>query len=108
LFGGGNQKNQETEKAVARLIEFENKLQNNAPDKGGLFQVDKLKKAAPEPRAVLERPASQLSSMDQLGRIGAFSGGGVGTLQGQMKKTADTLVEIRNVLAVRGIVIKDL
>lgn len=49
-----------------------------------------------------------LTSADQLGRIGAFSGGGVGSLQGQMKKTADTLVEIRNVLAVRGIVIKDL
>lgn len=94
----------------------------NAPaanDIGGLFEVDKNRKAGREaldkamkldsaPLPSFSRQGLGLTSADQLGRIGAFSGGGVGSLQGQMKKTADTLVEIRNVLAVRGIVIKDL
>jgi hypothetical protein len=76
------------------------------PDAGALFDVDKNKKAVSASLKGASLPT--LQSSDQLGRIGAFSGGGVGTLQSQMKKTADTLVEIRNVLAIRGIVIKDL
>lgn len=105
LFGGEDKQKQEVQKAVeSRLPAGAVQAPNNPQDMGGLFELDKNRKLP----ALQERAANPLTAADQLGRIGAFSGGGVGSLQGQMKKTADTLVEIRNVLAVRGIVIKDL
>jgi phage-related protein len=50
----------------------------------------------------------EMRSTDQLGRIGAFSGGPSNNIVGQLKKNTETLTEIRNVLAVRGIVIREL
>ena len=70
----------------------------------GLFEIDKnLKKTKPVERAMLP-----LQSADQLGRIGAFSGGASNNVAEQVKKTTATLVEIKRVLEFKGIVVKDL
>lgn len=70
----------------------------------GLFEIDKnLKKTKQVERAMLP-----LQSADQLGRIGAFSGGASNNVVEQVKKTTATLVEIKRVLEFKGIVVKDL
>lgn len=49
-----------------------------------------------------------LRQADQLGRIGAFSGGTSNNVSAQLKKSNDTLTAIQRVLEVRGIKIQEL
>ena len=70
---------------------------------GQLFEtkpekVKEVKQAAPPP----------MQQADQLGRIGAFSGGASNNVAEQVKKTTATLVEIKRVLEFKGIMVKDL
>ena len=61
-----------------------------------------------EQAKVFMAPRMSLQSSDQLGRIGAFSGGASNSVLEQTKKTTDALIEIKRVLEVKGIVVKDL
>lgn len=74
--------------------------------KGG----DLFKKPVKEEKAQQEpmRAVESLKQGDQLGRIGAFSGGASNNVVEQVKKTTATLVEIKRVLEFKGIVVKDL
>jgi hypothetical protein len=83
------------------------KREEELKNAGPLFK-DKPEKEKVDLKQEMFSKGSEMRSSDQLGRIGAFSGGTSNNVVGQLKKNADTLLEIRNVLAIRGIVIKDI
>jgi hypothetical protein len=87
-------------------------IKDDALKPGGLFEVDKNKKAsrdAKDSKSPLERILGvPLPGADSLGRIGAFSGGGQSEVARQLKENVSLLREIRIALTDRGIKIREL
>jgi hypothetical protein len=92
----------EKDKAEARK-----RREEELAKRGDLFP-DKPKDKDSKEQVIKAAAENPLRQSDQLGRIGAFSGGPSANVAAQVRKTTETLVEIKRVLEFKGIIIRDL
>jgi hypothetical protein len=100
---GGNKAGQANQaQDVKKVLDQANQMNGQ-----GLFEVDKNKKEE-KLQAMAPAAGRPLQAADQLGRIGAFSGGASQSVYQEIRKNTSTLQQIQRVLEVRGIVVRDL